>query len=114
MATYKTPGVYVEEISTFPPSVAEVSTAIPAFLGYTEKGPKIARINTLLEYENIFGKAKPSKFAVTVGVNAETGVKEVQAVQRQPAAQEAEFLLYYSLSLYFKNGGGSCYVLSVG
>ena len=37
MATYKTPGVYVEEISLFPPSVAEVETAIPAFIGYTEK-----------------------------------------------------------------------------
>ena len=37
MATYKTPDVYVKEISIFPPSVAEVSTAIPAFIGYTEK-----------------------------------------------------------------------------
>ena len=114
MATYKTPGVYIEEISTLPPSVAEVSTAVPAFLGYTEKGPKIARINTLLEYESIFGKAKPSTFAVTAGVNAETGLKEMRAIQRQLAAQEADFLLYYSISLYFKNGGGSCYAVSVG
>ena len=38
MATsYKTPGVYVEEISKLPPSVAEVETAIPAFIGYTEQ-----------------------------------------------------------------------------
>ena len=36
--TYKTPGVYVEEIVKFPPSVAQVETAIPAFIGYTEKG----------------------------------------------------------------------------
>ena len=34
MPTYKTPGVYVEEISILPPSVAEVATAIPAFIGY--------------------------------------------------------------------------------
>jgi phage tail sheath protein FI len=33
---YKTPGVYVEEISKLPPSVAQVETAIPAFIGYTE------------------------------------------------------------------------------
>jgi phage tail sheath protein FI len=114
METYKTPGVYVEEISTLPPSVAEVSTAIPAFLGYTEKGPKIARINTLLEYESIFGKAKPSKFEVTAGENADTGLKEIRTLQRKTNAQEPEFLLYYSISLYFKNGGGSCYVVSVG
>ena len=39
--TYKTPGVYVEEISIFPPSVAQVETAIPAFIGYTEKAKNI-------------------------------------------------------------------------
>ena len=33
----KTPGVYVNEVSIFPPSVAQVPTAIPAFVGYTEK-----------------------------------------------------------------------------
>ena len=38
MATsFKTPGVYVVEKSIFPPSVAEVETAIPGFIGYTEK-----------------------------------------------------------------------------
>lgn len=36
-STFKTPGVYIQEISKFPPSVAEVETAIPAFIGYTEK-----------------------------------------------------------------------------
>ncbi|WP_169219289.1 hypothetical protein [Brasilonema sp. UFV-L1] len=36
MPAYKTPGVYVEEISVFPPSVAEVETAISAFIGCTE------------------------------------------------------------------------------
>jgi len=113
MATYKTPGVHVEEISTFPPSVAEVSTAIPAFIGHTEKGapasdaePTVTRINTLLEYENIFGKAKPSTFKVT------TANGEITKVERQIEAGK-EFLLHYSLDMYFKNGGGSCYVVSV-
>ena len=41
MPVYKTPGVYVEEISTLPPSVAEVATAVPAFVGYTEIGPAV-------------------------------------------------------------------------
>ena len=63
MATYKTPGVYVEEISTMPPSVAEVETAIPVFIGFTEKGilntPK--RIASLKEYEDFFGGADPEK-----------------------------------------------------
>ena len=40
MANYKTPGVYVEEISTLPPSVGQVPTAVPAFVGYTAKAIK--------------------------------------------------------------------------
>ena len=46
MNVYKTPGVYVEEIATLPPSVAEVSTAIPAFFGYTSRGAAVERVST--------------------------------------------------------------------
>jgi uncharacterized protein len=114
VVTYRTPGVYVEEISTLPPSVADVSTAIPAFIGYTAAGKQVARVNTLLEYEGIFGKAKPSKFIVNTQVNATTGLTEVAAVQRNVLPGEPQFLMHYSLSHYFKNGGGSCYIVSIG
>ncbi|MFQ5587910.1 MAG: phage tail sheath family protein [Nitrospiria bacterium] len=114
MPTYKTPGVYVEEISTLPPSVAEVSTAIPAFIGYTAKGPKIARINTLLEYETHFGRAKPANFKVQTTVDAGTGLKAVSAVTKTAAPSDPDFLMHYAVSHYFKNGGGSCYIFSVG
>ena len=105
MPTYKTPGVYVEEISTLPPSVAEVATAIPAFIGYTTKGGaaavEIAEVSTLLEYELRFGKSPATAF--TTDAN---GV--VAAVDALPAA-----MLWYAINLYFKNGGGRCYVVSV-
>src|SRR5512138_672831 len=74
--TYKTPGVYVEEIAKFPPSVAQVETAIPAFIGYTEKAQKKVaddlnlvpfRITSLLEYETYFGAAYPEK-DITVNI----------------------------------------------
>jgi hypothetical protein len=63
MATYKTPGVYVEEISILPPSVAEVETAIPAFIGFTQTGARYVprRIASLVEYEEIFGTAEAEK-----------------------------------------------------
>jgi len=60
MPSYKTPGVYIEEISKFPPSVVPVETAVPAFIGFTEKavgeiGESLTntptRITSLLEYE---------------------------------------------------------------
>ena len=44
MATaYKTPGVFIEEIPKFPPSIAPVETAIPAFIGYTQKADDVGR-----------------------------------------------------------------------
>lgn len=62
--SYSTPGVYIEEISTLLPSIAAVETAIPAFIGYTEKAEKNGntsalefkptRITSLKEYKDIF------------------------------------------------------------
>ena len=116
MTTYKTPGVYVEEISTLAPSVAEVSTAIPAFIGYTAIGPSpdangkvkpvVKRINTLLDYEALYGGAFAAAFTVT------TNGGEISTITRNTPA--FDYSLYYSLSLYFKNGGGTCYIVSVG
>lgn len=107
MPTYTTPGVWVEEIPTLPPSVAPVATAVPAFLGYTEQGSGVARVSNLLEYEELFGRANPAKFKATP--NADGGIDVV----RTDAASN-NFLLYYGLGLYFRNGGGPCYVVSVG
>ena len=123
MATYKTPGVYVEEIPKLPPSVAEVSTAIPAFIGYTEKRPAgavdanasiIRRISTMLEYETLFGGPAKSDFTVTYTPGSEDkGTPDrIDTIERK--AESPEYNLYYSLSLYFKNGGGGCYVVSIG
>jgi len=109
MPTYKTPNVYVEEISTLPPSVAEVSTAIPAFIGYTEKAVKgttdltnqPTRISSMLDYETWFGGAPDSI----------SGITSITAATPEPPLK---FLMYYALRLYFDNGGGSCYIVSVG
>lgn len=111
-AAYKTPGVYVEEVSTLPPSVAEVSTAVPVFVGCTEKGselgPTIARIETMLDYEQRFGGAPKAVFSVT------TDADMTSITQIERAAPVAELRLHHAVSLYFKNGGGACYVASVG
>jgi len=116
MATYKTPDVYIEEIPTLPPSVAEVSTAIPAFLGYTEKaiGPDgedltlvPTRVSTLLDYKSYFGDQNDLTFNATV--NSTTG-----AVTVEKDAADQQHRLYYALDHYFKNGGGTCYIVSLG
>ncbi|WP_144282618.1 phage tail sheath family protein [Chryseobacterium echinoideorum] len=103
---YKAPGVYVEEITKFPPSVAQVETAIPAFIGYTAEGPKNepTRISSMLEYEAIFGKAKSETFAVAF--------KDGVATAIQPNV--SNFKMYYAMQMFFANGGGPCYIVSVG
>jgi len=110
MATYKTPGVYVEEISTLPPSVAEVETAIPAFFGYTAKGdlnsPK--RIKSLPEYEQLFGTAEPE-----TGISIKVKDEMVLDISIVPD-KKSRNVLYYALQLYFNNGGGPCYIVSLG
>ena len=40
---YKTPGVYIEEIDAFPPSIVGVETAVPVFIGYTAKAERKGR-----------------------------------------------------------------------
>ncbi|WP_315054950.1 hypothetical protein [Chryseobacterium indoltheticum] len=103
---YKTPGVYVEEQAKFPPSVAQVETAIPAFIGYTADGPKNkpTRISSMLEYEALFGKANPETFAVAFKDGVATATQ----------TKVSDFKMYYAMQMYFANGGGACYIVSVG
>lgn len=119
--TYKTPGVYVEEISKFPPSVAQVETAIPAFIGYTEKASKKGeslindptRITSLLEYETYFGVAKPeTTLTVTLTDAKVNGALERNIKVHQPTSP-SPYKMYYAMQMYFANGGGPCYVVSV-
>jgi phage tail sheath protein FI len=110
MAVYKTPGVYVEEIATLPPSVAEVETAIPVFIGFTEKGPKNVpkRISSLVEYQLYFGGAMPeTNFTVSI-----QGDNTVNITVDKNA--RSKFVMFYAMQLYFANGGGPCYIVSVG
>jgi hypothetical protein len=106
--------VYVEEISTLPPSVAEVATAVPAFIGYSEIGPAdgadpvVVQIASMLEFRTAFGGPQRVKFTLTTPAAAGSAT----VVQR--AAPSNEFSLYYALRLYFANGGGPCYVVSIG
>lgn len=118
MATpYNTPGVYIEEIVKFPPSVAQVETAIPAFIGYTEKARKKEdgdlhnvpkRIISMLEYTNFFGNAK-TETSISVSV-----IDDVIVAMPPNQDDKSPFLMYYAMQMYFANGGGPCYIVSVG
>ena len=116
----KTPGVYVEEIPKLPPSIAQVETAIPAFIGYTEKAANSrneslvnnpTRIISMLEYERFFGIPATEKNLI-VNIVDNNGIKDVNALVGEGG--RSKFQMYYALQLYFNNGGGPCYIVSAG
>ena len=127
MPQLKTPGVYIKEENAFPTSVVEVETAVPAFIGYTEKAARgntnltntPTRISSLGEYHLYFGgapktifrkKASESHDKTKVGGSG-------QAAPGTPAFEatpETRFLLYHSMRLFFDNGGGPCWITSLG
>lgn len=118
MAKNKTPGVYIQEISNNMPSVAQVETAVPVFIGYTEKAslkkegdllkiPK--KIGSILEYRELFGSADP-EIGITINVNTQkTPIEIVHSI-----ANPSNYLMFYSLQSFYANGGGLCYIVSVG
>jgi len=121
MATYKTPGVYIEEIALFPPSVAQVETAIPAFIGFTEKAKKDnddlhlvpTRITSLVEYVQYFGLPEFEK-DIEVTLSGDATVKTVIDVNFATGKSPSNHIMYYALQMFFANGGGPCYIISVG
>ena len=119
MPEYKTPGVYIEEIPKLPPSIASVETAIPAFIGYTEKAQlkepedllkKPRRIGSMLQYEQYFGGPQPEDTIQVTIDSTQSGKIDIQGKVLNPS----KYLMYYSMQLFFINGGGDCYIVSVG
>ena len=116
-----TPDVYIEEISVFPPSVAEVETAIPAFIGYTEKATEDVDNDLIL---------RPTKIYLVYGVSSSTsagrkrrnspvtatadGGEALRCRRTERRASPLSFLLYFAVKMFFDNGGGKCYIVSVG
>jgi phage tail sheath protein FI len=116
MPTYKTPGVYVQEISTLPPSVAEVETAIPVFIGFTEKGIRLTpkRVTSFKEYEDYFGGPDPEKNISVIVERTNVGGKDVESVVDVVIPNPSRNVLYYALQLFYNNGGGPCFILPAG
>lgn len=111
----KRPGVHILEIPSFPPSVVQVATAIPAFIGYTEKHVmgaldlelKPTKIASMLEYEKFFGKAPETNEFIFEDINGTL----VASLESDKAPIN---IMNYAVQAYFANGGGPCYIVSVG
>ena len=118
MTTYHHLGVFIEEESALTPLVKEVDTALPAFVGYTEKASRRypgdlilvpTKVQSLKDFENHFGYPYENELEIEVVVDPDGDF--VLSNTKEPALL---YLLYYSIRIYFENGGAPCYILSVG
>lgn len=122
MGQMKTPGVYIHEKSAFPNSVVEVATAVPAFIGYTEMAVdggksilnKPQRITSMAEFRAHFGGPPMPKFSITKidSTGGEDFVFSGDSYTVDPP--KPSYMLYYSMLFFYQNGGGPCYIVSVG
>jgi phage tail sheath protein FI len=112
------PGVYTVEVPTLPPSIALVPSAVPCFIGYTEKHEKNGesllrkptRVRSMREYEDWFGGASNAQIKVSVVDN--TGIGGVLTVKA--ISENFKNRMHYAMQLYYANGGGPCFIYSIG
>jgi len=127
MANYRSPGVYVEEISTLPPSIAEVESAVPAFIGYTSIATNLATndllnvptpIDSMVDFVQYFGGPETEDPTnVTLNIDEQrSGTKTTgfTASITLNTGSMSKHILYHAVNLYFANGGTRCYIVSVG
>ncbi len=125
MAQMKTPGVYIQEKNAFSTSVVEAATAIPAFIGITEKAVngseslanKPWKITSMTEFVQYFGGAPKPVFNLSIATDSNDALYCKEIVEGQyfkVAKPTALYTLYYNMIMFFANGGGTCYIVSVG
>lgn len=130
MGEYKTPGVYIKEKNAFGNSIVEVETAVPVFIGLTEVAldgtssllNKPVRISSMTEYNTYFGGAPTPQFMLSSeDIKADDKDKFLFGFpdnEKETALKckvpEHIYTLYYHMVLFFANGGGTCYVVSLG
>ncbi|MEO3428024.1 phage tail sheath C-terminal domain-containing protein [Pelagibius sp. CAU 1746] len=124
MPEYLAPGVYVEEVPGGARPIVPVETAVPVFIGYTEKaqGPQredltgsAVEVAALRDYQAHFGEAPihPVTLTVEKRVDARGRLLGVEVDWPRRRSVPRHFM-NYALQLYFRNGGGRCFVYSLG
>ena len=122
----KTPGVYVTELDAFSPSIVGIETAVPAFIGYTEKATLSGKsvplqpvlVGSMAEFEEVFGSEYDTLYDINAVPSPLPGVHVDITVDGGSfildASNQPKFNLYHSMRLFYANGGSRCYVVSVG
>jgi hypothetical protein len=136
LSTISSPGVYIQELNAFSNSVVPVATAVPAFIGYTPQalyeGKSYAnvaqKITSFAEFQAIYCYPDPSPPAPP----AKQYSPQYYLVQQKSKPVDNDYMLingayysivpdpntiyylYNSIRLFYQNGGGDAYIVSVG
>lgn len=132
----KSPGVYINEINAFPNSIVAVPTAVPAFIGYTPQAlyegksyknvPQ--KITSFSEFKAIYcypdppPPASPAKqydpkyYLVKQKSEPEKGDYMMIGSDYYSIVPDPNtiYYLYNSIKMFYQNGGGDAYIVSVG
>ena len=132
----KSPGVYINELNAFPNSVVSVATAVPAFIGYTPQASYEGKsylnvpvkISSFADFQAIFCYPDPQPSSAPLkqyspqyylspqestpltGDYLQLGSTNY-AICPDPSTI---YYLYNSIRLFYLNGGGDAYIVSVG
>lgn len=124
-ANRRVPDIYDVELHSAPedPALSRVATAVPVFIGYTEKAEddnisrlkKLTYISSLSDYEACFGKGFPAKFKVRK-VESGSGDQDHQfsidnQIWQVELRKDQSLYLYNSIRLFYANGGCNAYIL---
>ncbi len=136
LANIQSPGVYINELSAFPNSVVPIATAVPAFIGYTPQAmyegksysnvaQKITSFADFLAFYCYPDPAAPASPAKQYS-------PEYYLVQQKTKPIDPDYMiidgayysvlpdpntvyyLYNSIKMFYDNGGGDAYIVSVG
>ncbi|KQC01785.1 phage tail sheath C-terminal domain-containing protein [Pedobacter sp. Hv1] len=136
LSNIQSPGVYINELNAFPNSVVPIATAVPAFIGYTPQAvyegksylnvpQKITSLSDFVAfycYPDPPAPASPSK-----QYNPEYYLVQQKSQPTDPNYLVIDgafysivpdpntiYYLYNSIKLFYDNGGGDAYIVSVG
>lgn len=132
----KTPGVYIDEVNGFPNSVVPVATSVPAFIGYTPQASYEGKsytnipqkISSFAEFAAFFclpnpatplapaQQYSPQYYLVTEKSQPEKGDYIMIGTDYYSIVPDPNtiYYLYNSIKLFYENGGGDAYIVSVG
>ena len=136
LSTIKSPGFYINEINGFGNSVVPVATAVPAFIGYTPQamyeGKSYTNVPTKItsftDFQAIFmlpNLPAPADLAKQYSPQYYLVAEKKQPKKGKSVLIDGTFYaivpdantiyyLYNSIRLFYENGGGDAYIVSVG